>query len=46
LVETTDLSVERIAGEVGFESTAVLRAHFGQVAGTSPLADRRSFKSA
>lgn len=44
LLETTDLSVERLAAEVGFGSSAVLREHFGQNLGTSPLAYRRSFK--
>jgi transcriptional regulator GlxA family with amidase domain len=43
LLETTDLSVERIAAAVGFGSTAVLRDRFGQVVGTSPQAYRRSF---
>lgn len=45
LLETTDLSVERIAAEVGFGSSAVLRAQFGQVLGTSPQAYRRAFVS-
>jgi transcriptional regulator GlxA family with amidase domain len=44
LLETTDLSVERIAGEVGFGSAAVLREHFGRTVGTSPQAYRRAFK--
>jgi transcriptional regulator GlxA family with amidase domain len=44
LLETTNLSVERVAAEVGFGSTAVLREHFGQILETSPLAYRRSFK--
>jgi transcriptional regulator GlxA family with amidase domain len=43
-LETTDLSVERIAAEVGFGSSAVLRERFGQIVGTSPQAYRRSFK--
>jgi transcriptional regulator GlxA family with amidase domain len=45
LLETTDLSVEHVATEVGFGSSAVLREHFNQVVGTPPLAYRRSFKS-
>jgi transcriptional regulator GlxA family with amidase domain len=44
LLETTDLSVERIAAEVGFASSAVLREHFGRIVGTSPKAHRRSFR--
>jgi transcriptional regulator GlxA family with amidase domain len=44
LLETTGLSVERVAAEAGFGSAAVLREHFRQVVGTSPLAYRRSFK--
>lgn len=43
LLETTDFSVERVAGEVGFRSAAVLREHFGRIVGTSPQAYRRSF---
>jgi len=43
LLETTQLSMERLAGEAGFASAAVLREHFGAVVGTSPLAYRRSF---
>jgi transcriptional regulator GlxA family with amidase domain len=43
LLETTDLSVERVAAEVGFGSSAVLREHFGAIVGTSPQAYRRSF---
>jgi len=45
LLETTALSVERVAAEVGFRSSAVLREHFGQTVGTSPQAYRRSFRT-
>ncbi len=45
LLEWTALSVERVAAEVGFGSPAVLRAHFGQIVGTSPLAYRRAFQA-
>jgi len=45
LLESTALSVERVAAEVGFGSPAVLRAHFGQIVGTSPLAYRRAFQA-
>jgi transcriptional regulator GlxA family with amidase domain len=43
LLETTDHSIEQVAAEAGFGSTTVLRAHFGGVVGTSPLAYRRAF---
>jgi transcriptional regulator GlxA family with amidase domain len=43
LLETTDLSIERVAAEAGFGSAAVMREHFGEVVGTSPMAYRRSF---
>ena len=46
LLETTDLSVERVADAVGFRSSTVLRAHFGRIVGTSPQGYRRSFKVA
>lgn len=44
LLETTDLSVERVAAAVGFGSSAVLREHFGRIVGTSPQGYRRSFR--
>jgi transcriptional regulator GlxA family with amidase domain len=43
LLETTDLSIDRVAAEVGFGSSAVLRERFNHVVGTSPQAYRRSF---
>jgi transcriptional regulator GlxA family with amidase domain len=43
LLETTDLSIERVAAEAGFGSSAIMREHFGQTVGTSPQAYRRSF---
>lgn len=43
LLETTRLSVERIAAEAGFGSGSVLREHFGNMVGISPAAYRRSF---
>jgi len=43
LLERTDLSVEQIAGRVGFNSPVVLREHFREVIGISPVAYRRRF---
>ena len=43
LLETTDLPIERVAEEVGFRSSAVLREHFSGVLGTTPRAYRHSF---
>ncbi|GAA3548235.1 AraC family transcriptional regulator [Aeromicrobium flavum] len=43
LLETTELSVEHVAGRVGFGNAATLRHHFSAVRGTSPQAYRRSF---
>ena len=43
LLETTDHSIEQVAAEAGFGSAAVLRVHFGDVVGTSPLTYRRAF---
>jgi transcriptional regulator GlxA family with amidase domain len=45
LLETTRLSIERVAAEVGFGSATVLREHFAAIAGTSPQAYRRAFAS-
>src|SRR5258705_13467279 len=44
LLETTELTVERLAAEAGFRSAAVMREHFGQIVGTTPLAYRRAFR--
>ena len=44
LLETTRLSIERIAVEAGFGSASVLREHFGSVVGVSPTAYRQSFR--
>jgi len=43
LLETTALPVETLAAEAGFRSAAVMRDHFGQIVGTTPLAYRRAF---
>jgi len=45
LLETTSLSVERVAADVGFGSSAVLREHFGRIVGTSPQGYRQSFSA-
>jgi transcriptional regulator GlxA family with amidase domain len=44
LLETTDESVELIAGRCGMGSAATLRFHFQRVVGTAPLAYRRTFR--
>jgi len=43
LLETTELAVERVAAAAGFGSAAVMREHFGEFVGTTPLAYRRAF---
>ena len=43
LLESSVSSVEEVAAQAGFGSAAVLRARFGGVVGTSPLAYRRTF---
>src|SRR6266542_6692893 len=43
LLETTDLAIEQVVAETGFGSAAVMREHFGNVVGTSPLSYRRAF---
>lgn len=45
LLETTPLSVERIATSVGFGSVTAFRAHFRRIARTSPLAYRQAFRA-
>lgn len=45
LLETTRQSVERIAAHVGFGSVAAFRQHFHRVAGISPQAYRKAFRS-
>ncbi len=45
LLETSTLSMERIAAEVGFGSTATFRDRFHRAVGTSPQAYRRAFKT-
>jgi len=46
LLESTDLPVEIVAQRSGFGTATGLRTHFRRVAGTSPLAYRRTFRPA
>lgn len=46
LLTTTDVSVDRVAAEVGLGSAGSLRHHFRQQLGTSPTAYRRRFHAA
>ena len=46
LLESTDLSIEQLASEVGFRTPSILRAHFAAILGTSPQAYRRAFRAA
>ncbi|MFC4314353.1 GlxA family transcriptional regulator [Steroidobacter flavus] len=43
-LETTDLSIERVAATAGFSSSTSLREHFARVVGTSPRAYRNTFR--
>jgi transcriptional regulator GlxA family with amidase domain len=43
LLESTNLTVERVAAESGLGTSASLRAHLDQELGVSPLAYRRTF---
>jgi transcriptional regulator GlxA family with amidase domain len=45
LLETTPLSVERVAQTVGFGSAIAFRARFRELLGVSPLAYRRTFRA-
>jgi transcriptional regulator GlxA family with amidase domain len=45
LLETTDLSVERVAEQCGFGTATALRVHFRRIVGTTPMAYRRTFGS-
>ncbi len=44
LLETTDHSVERVAGQVGFGSPTTFRERFRGLVGASPQAYRRAFR--
>ncbi|AVH55005.1 MULTISPECIES: GlxA family transcriptional regulator [Streptomyces] len=45
LLESSDLSVDQIAGEVGFATGTSLRQHLHAAIGVSPLAYRRTFQA-
>ncbi|MGW4768351.1 GlxA family transcriptional regulator [Nocardia sp. NPDC004278] len=45
LLESTDLTVDRIAGEVGFATGSSLRQHLHDSIGVAPLAYRRTFRA-
>lgn len=45
LLETTDLSVEEVAGHCGFGSSVAMRQHFAKHVRTSPTAYRRAFRA-
>lgn len=45
LLETTDLPIERVAGEAGFGTPLSLRQQFGVHLGTSPSEYRRTFSA-
>ncbi|MCM6778689.1 helix-turn-helix domain-containing protein [Nocardia sp. CDC159] len=44
LLEATDNSVDRIAGQVGFRSVAAFRDHFKRIVGTGPGSYRAAFR--
>ena len=44
LLEQTDLSVDRVAGDAGFGSSVSLRVHFRRELNTTPLSYRRAFR--
>ncbi|MFC5148374.1 GlxA family transcriptional regulator [Streptomyces aureoversilis] len=45
LLETTDLTVDRVAAEAGFGTAASLRQHLTAETGVSPTAYRRTFRA-
>ncbi|MCI2422032.1 helix-turn-helix domain-containing protein [Saccharopolyspora sp. K220] len=45
LLESTDLSIDQIATQVGFATAASLRQHLHAAIGVSPLAYRRTFRA-
>src|SRR5207248_5242237 len=45
LLETTDLTVDAVAGRAGFGSADTLRHHFAARRGVGPLTHRRTFRT-
>ncbi|WP_369199698.1 GlxA family transcriptional regulator [Streptomyces sp. PU-14G] len=45
LLESTDMSIDHIAGAVGFATAASLRQHLHSAIGVAPLAYRRTFQT-
>jgi transcriptional regulator GlxA family with amidase domain len=45
LLESTDLSVDQVAGQAGFATAASLRQHMHAAIGVAPLAYRRTFQA-
>ena len=43
LLETSDLTVDRVAERCGFGTATALRVHFRRIVGTTPMAYRRAF---
>jgi AraC family transcriptional regulator, transcriptional activator FtrA len=46
LLESTDLSIDRVADQAGFGSSAAMRLHFQRAVRTSPVSYRRVFSQA
>ncbi|WP_074569214.1 helix-turn-helix domain-containing protein [Pseudomonas cichorii] len=46
LLEATDLPIEHVAAEVGFNSSTSLREHFLNIVGTNPTMYRQAFRKA
>lgn len=46
LLESSDLPVERVAGQVGYSSAAQLRVNFERITGTGPASYRATFRGA
>lgn len=46
LLEATDLPIEHVAAEVGFNSSTSLREHFLNIVGTNPTLYRQAFRKA
>ena len=46
MLESTDLSVDHVAGRCGFGAASTLRMHFRRITGTTPHAYRSMFRAA